>query len=82
MHAWLRSPPSISSKLILACFVCLVCFECCRAKVMTNCVAVESKAFVLGLKQEVAQADVSGEEEVLNPAYCISSRSHASLPHG
>lgn len=49
---------------------------------MTNCVAVESKAFVLGLKQEVAQADVSGEEEVLNPAYCISSRSHASLPHG
>lgn len=26
---------------------------------MSNCVAAESKAFVLGLKQEVAQADVS-----------------------
>eukprot|EP00903_Cladosiphon_okamuranus_P011881 g11160.t1 len=26
-------------------------------KVMSNCVAAESKAFVLGLKQEVAQAD-------------------------
>lgn len=45
---------------------------------MSNCVAAESKAFVLGLKQEVAQADVSGEEEESAPVtglslFCLSS---------
>ncbi|CAM9369665.1 unnamed protein product [Pylaiella littoralis] len=38
------------------------------AKVMSNCVAAESKSFVLGLKQEVAQADAMHAKFSKKPA--------------
>ena len=39
----------------------------CRSKVASNCVAAESKSFVLGLKQQVAQADVSVDKRRTAP---------------